>query len=81
MKILIKAMIKLLYNCITSKKEREFNRLVTKYGITERFITRHNVNFLNYTFDVLISKALSGRLKRGLVVRDTAFHKMGDQLL
>ena len=79
MKLLIKAMIKLLYNCITSKKE--FNRLVTKYGITERVITRHNVNFLNYTFDVLISKALFGRLKRGLVVRDTAFHKMGDQLL
>ncbi len=52
MKRLIKEMIRPLYHFVTSKKEREFNRLVDKYSGAKRFVTRPNVKFLNYTFDV-----------------------------
>ena len=63
MKRLIKEMIRPLYHFIRSKKERQFNRLVDKYSSAERFVTRSNVKFLNYTFDVPDLPSFCGQFK------------------
>ena len=52
MKTLLKNMIRPFYHYIKSKNEREFNRLIDKWGGFGRFIMIQDIKFLNYTFDI-----------------------------